>query len=105
MEPHVATVLPAEAFAPLLTESLNGFAVFDASGRYAFVSASLCDLLSLPKDALLGCATARESAAGSVMRDASREALAAACFRAALPFDGCPLMRRAYAAAGSPRSW
>ena len=67
MEPQAATVLPAEAFAPLLTESLNGFAVLDASGRYVFASTSLCDLLSLPKDALLGCATARGGAAGAVL--------------------------------------
>ena len=65
MEPPAAAVPPAEAFAPLLTESLNGFAVLDASGRYAFASASLCDLLSLPKDALLGCATARAGSAGA----------------------------------------
>ena len=64
MEPPAAAVPPAEAFAPLLTESLNGFAVLDASGRYAFASASLCELLSLEKDALLGCAAARAGAAG-----------------------------------------
>jgi PAS domain-containing protein len=53
---------PAEAFAPLLTESLNGFAVLDSSGRYVYVSESLCDLLSLSKDALLGCVGDRQRA-------------------------------------------
>lgn len=62
-----AAVPPTEAFAPLLTESLNGFAVLDAGGRYAFASASLCELLSLPKDALLGCARARAAAVGPCM--------------------------------------
>jgi hypothetical protein len=46
---------PAEMFAPLLLESSNGFAVLDVSGRYVYVSASMCKLLSLDKEALLGC--------------------------------------------------
>ncbi len=45
----------AEMFTPLLLESSNGFAVLDAAGRYAYVSASMCNLLSLDKAALLGC--------------------------------------------------
>jgi hypothetical protein len=46
---------PAAMFAPLLLESTNGFAVLDASARYVYVSASMCKLLSLDKEALLGC--------------------------------------------------
>jgi hypothetical protein len=60
--PALPAMPPAEAFAPLLTESLNGFAVLDASGRYVYASDSLCDLLSLSKDALLGCVGDRERA-------------------------------------------
>jgi len=54
--PAPATPPAAETFAPLLTESLNGFAVVCLPDeRYVYVSASLCNLVSLPKDALLGC--------------------------------------------------
>ena len=56
-EPPVAP--PAAVFAPLLTESLNGFAIWDSSGRYVYASASLCNLLTLPKDKLLGCEAPR----------------------------------------------
>lgn len=44
-----------ESFTPLLQYSLNGFAVVDGDGRYAWVSDSLCLLLALDKQALLGC--------------------------------------------------
>ncbi len=50
---------PAEMFSPLLLESTNGFAVLDVSARYVFVSASMCKLLSLDKEALLGCVALR----------------------------------------------
>jgi hypothetical protein len=50
---------PAAMFAPLLLESTNGFAVLDASARYVYVSASMCKLLSLDKEALLGCVALR----------------------------------------------
>ncbi len=43
------------SFAPLLRHSLNAFAVVHASGRYAWVSDSMCTLLGLEKEALLGC--------------------------------------------------
>jgi hypothetical protein len=59
------TLPPAETFAPLLTESLNGFAVLDSGGRYVYASASLCSLLLLTKDALLGCELARGRAGGT----------------------------------------
>jgi len=66
------TLPPAEAFAPLLTESLNGFAVLDSEGRYVYASASLCSLLLLNKDALLGCESplARSQAAPAAGGDA-----------------------------------
>ena len=44
-----------QSFTPLLARSLNGFAVVDSGGRYAFVSDSLCLLLELDKHVLLGC--------------------------------------------------
>ncbi len=47
---------PEEAFAPLLTQLLNGFAVVDADSCYVYVSASLLRLVELDKAALLGCA-------------------------------------------------
>jgi PAS domain-containing protein len=40
----------------LARHSLNGFAVVDASGRYAWVSDSMCTLLGVEKETLLGCA-------------------------------------------------
>jgi hypothetical protein len=69
MSPPPSPLPPAEMFAPLLFESSNGFAVLDASGRYVYVSASMCSLLSLDKEALLGCVTAlRRTARFSAMR-------------------------------------
>ena len=52
---------PQDALVPLLTESLNGFAVLDSDERYIYASASLCNLLTLDKDELLGCATRHEA--------------------------------------------
>ena len=44
-----------DSFTPLLQYSLNGFAVVDSDGRYRWVSDSLCMLLAMDKQALLGC--------------------------------------------------
>ena len=52
-----------ESFTPLLQYSLNGFAVVDAAGRYAWVSNSLCLLLATDKQGLLGCVCALASRA------------------------------------------
>ena len=43
-------------FAPLLSESLNGFAVLDWNYVYAWVSESMCNLLECNKSQLLGYA-------------------------------------------------
>ncbi len=64
VSPPSSPLPPAEMFAPLLLESSNGFAVLDASGRYIYVSASMCNLLSLGKEALLGCVRALRCAFG-----------------------------------------
>jgi hypothetical protein len=53
--PSSSPLPPAEMCRTLLLESSNGFAVLDVSGRYVYVSASMCKLLSLDKEALLGC--------------------------------------------------
>ena len=54
LSPPSSLLPPAELFAALLHESANGFAVLDASGRYVYVSTSMCSLLSCHKEALLG---------------------------------------------------
>ena len=54
MSPPSSLLPPAELFSALLLESANGFAVLDASGRYVYVSTSMCSLLSCDKEALLG---------------------------------------------------
>ena len=59
------------SFTPLLQYSLNGFAVVDGDGRYRWVSDSLCLLLALDKQALLGCVAA--AAARAHARYASNE--------------------------------
>ena len=45
----------AEVFTPLLTQSLNGFAVLDGNATYLWVSDSMCNLLECSKAQLLGC--------------------------------------------------
>jgi hypothetical protein len=50
---HAAGV--STLLAPLLRQSLNGFAVVDAAGHYAWVSDSMCLLLGVAKETLLGC--------------------------------------------------
>jgi len=47
-----------QSFTPLLQYSLNGFAVVDGDGRYRWVSDSLCLLLAMDKQALMGCVAA-----------------------------------------------
>ena len=44
----------AAMFAPLLSESLNGFAVLDENYVYVWVSESMCNLLDCNKSQLLG---------------------------------------------------
>ena len=44
----------AAMFAPLLSESLNGFAVLDENYVYVWVSESMCNLLECTKSQLLG---------------------------------------------------
>lgn len=58
----------ADAFAPLLEHSLNGFVVLNAEGTYVWVSASMCNLLECTKEQLLGCAL------GEAERPAARAA-------------------------------
>lgn len=45
----------ALVFAPLLTQSLNGFGVLDEANTYIWVSDSMCNLLQCDKSQLLGC--------------------------------------------------
>ena len=59
----------AAMFAPLLSESLNGFAVLDENYVYVWVSESMCNLLECKKSQLLGCVP-------SAARDAALDALA-----------------------------
>ena len=54
MPPLSSLLPPADMFTALLHESANGFAVLDASGRYVYVSTSMCSLLSCDREALLG---------------------------------------------------
>jgi hypothetical protein len=70
------------SFAPLLTQSLNGFAVVDDAGRYVWVSTSMCNLLHVDKDTLLGCALLR------------RDALALLVFAMHPPWRALRAMRR-----------
>ena len=71
---------PAAVFAPLLTESLNGFAILDSREHYVYASASLCNLLSLSKDVLLGCeALARSLARARWRRSRCMQRAAVRC--------------------------
>jgi hypothetical protein len=91
------SALPLAAlFAPLLLESSNGFAVLDAAGRYAYVSASMCNLLSLDKEALLGCVNSRCAAP-------RRTHGTCRFLRCALPVATVAPELRARAAAARPR--
>ena len=70
MEAPPPLALPgAQMFAPLLTLSLNGFAVLDAAGTYVWVSDSMCHLLECNKAQLLGCGRcARRARAAQPLR-------------------------------------
>jgi hypothetical protein len=63
------------SFTPLLTQSLNGFAVVDGEGRYVWVSDSMCNLLHADKAALLGCVRARVRAEEKGRNDSWRKTL------------------------------
>lgn len=81
-----------ESFTPLLQYSLNGFAVVDGDGRYAWVSDSLCLLLAMDKHALLGCV--RDNVARARVR---ARAASCACASRSLACDAlnCTLAHRA----------
>ncbi len=66
--------LPSGAsFAPLFNQSLHGFAVVDGAGRYVWCSDSLCLLLGVEKDTLLGCAASTLCAAAGFPCAAARK--------------------------------
>ena len=56
MDPHDASWPPGATFRPLLTASLNGFAVLDKRGRYLFTSPSMSNLFGFRKEEMQGCA-------------------------------------------------
>ena len=96
----------AAMFAPLLSESLNGFAVVDENYVYVWVSDSMCNLLECNKAQLLGCArTRRPARAMRPMALVQAAAAAAAAKHSPPPIARYAFFEPARARAALPHGW